>query len=372
MYPVSPEFLTRVRSTHIAPVSVELWDTVSNSQIRHLYPINGSVKVNSKDTARRSVTMEIPDVDGTLVPENGFSDLSPFNREVKVYRGVRLADGTDELVPLGVFIITSVKVFDGETGVMLSIEGTDRSLRIARNKWSSNTFWIDENTPKETAIANILKDRWPDVKTDFIATRQVTAVLYPTLDQNSDPWRKAVEIADSAGMDLYFDALGVARLRTIPDPDTAAVDATYEDGAEAIVVSLTRELTTDGTANGVIYTGEGSNLTIGVIGEAWDTNPASPTYRTTYGDQPVFLSSPTVLTVEDAKIAAEAELRKRLGATEKIDFGAVVNPAHDVFDVIQLTRADSKIDTRLIIESLEIPLLPDQPMTATARARRFV
>jgi hypothetical protein len=121
----------------------------------------------------------------------------------------------------------------------------------------------------------------------------------------------------------------------------------------------------------VIFTGEGTNLAIGIIGEAWDMNPASPTYRPTYGDQPVFRSSPTILTTEEAYAAAAAELRKVIGATEKIEWGQIVNPAHDVFDLVSIVRGPSKVNATLMLDALTIPLEPSQTMTAIARSRRF-
>ena len=371
MYPVSAEFLSKIRTTHVAPVSVEVWDTRINAQIATLQPIGGEVTVDSRRAIRRQCSLEFVDEDGTLTPANYDAVLAPFNRELRIFRGVRLADGTDEMVPLGVFIITSVNVEDRIDGIKISVEGSDRSLRIARAKWSDNRFWIDSGTAKETAIRNILIDRWSSVQTAFPATGQTTTILYPTLDQNSDPWRKAQEIAQSAAMDLYFDELGICRMRPIPDPDTGTPIITYADGEEAVLISLSKNLSTDESANGVIYTGEGTNLAIGIIGSAWDMNPASPTYRPVYGDQPVFLSSPTILTTAEAQAAAEAELRKRIGATEKISWGQIVNPAHDVFDLIAIEREPSKVDAVLMVDSLSIPLKPDDAMNAVARARRF-
>lgn len=371
MYPVSAEFLSKIRTTHVAPVRVEVWDTRNDRQIAELQPISGEVTVDSRRAIRRQCSMQFVDIDGTLTPANYEATLAPFNRELRVYRGVRLGSGVDEMVPLGIFIITSVSVVDESDGIRITVEGSDRSLRIARSKWSSNDFWIDSGTAKETAIQNILIDRWPQVQTNFPATGQTTAILYPTLDQNSDPWRKALEIAESAALDLYFDEIGVARMRPIPDPDTGLPVISYEDGDDAVLVSLSRSLSTDESANGVIYTGEGTNLSIGVIGEAWDDNPASPTYRPVYGDQPVFLSSPTILTTSEAQAAAQAELRKRIGATEKIEWGQIVNPAHDVYDLVQLTRGPSKVNAVLMLDSLTIPLEPDGTMSAVARARRF-
>lgn len=371
MYPVTSNFLTRIRGSHIATTKVEVWDTVSNALLKTIYPVSGQVTVDNRRDIRRQCEVTVVDIDGTLVPETGFSILSPFNRELKVYRGIQYEDDTEELVPLGVFIITKVSIDDGQDGVKITLEGSDRSFRIAKRKWYTNDFWIDENTAKEDAIEQILLDRVPETEIDFIATNQVTTVLYPTLDQSSDPWKQALEIAKSAGVDLYFDVLGVARLRNIPDPDTGVVDIEYLEGEEAVITQLKRELATDDSYNGVIFTGEGTNLTIGVIGIAWDDNPNSPTYRKTYGEVPMFKTSATVLTVEEAETAAVAELRKVIGAAEKIEWNQLVNPAQDVYDLVRVTRSPSKVDAVLVLDAVTIPLSPESTMTAVARSRRF-
>jgi len=99
------------------------------------------------------------DSDGTLVPTNNRSAvLLPYNREVKIYRGVQYQDGTEELVPLGVFQLTTVEVSDSPQGVKIAVQGSDRSLRVAKAKFTNHSFYIDDATPKETAIAQILKD----------------------------------------------------------------------------------------------------------------------------------------------------------------------------------------------------------------------
>lgn len=230
MYPVTDTFLSSVRKSHISKVKVEIYDTANGTIISTVSPISGEVTIDSRRSVRRQCTLEFVDTDGSLIPTNNISSvLLPFNREVKIYRGIQYQDGTEELVPLGVFEITTVEISDSPQGVKVSVQGSDRSLRIAKAKFTNHAFYIDDATPKETAIAQILKDRYPNVKTDFPATGQVTTLLYPSLDQSSDPWREALKIAESAAMDLYFDENGTARMRPIPDPDLGKALVEYTD-----------------------------------------------------------------------------------------------------------------------------------------------
>lgn len=372
MYPVSENFKETVRKSHISKIKIEIYDMANGTILSEAQPIAGEVTIDNRRSIRRECSLEFIDKDGTLVPQNNISAiLLPYNREVKIYRGVVFADGTEELVPLGVFVITSVDISESAQGVKIAIKGSDRSLLLARAKFTNHEFYIEDGTAKETAIEQILKYRYPKVQTIFPATNQTTTLLYPTLDQSSDPWREALKIAESASMDLYFDENGIARMRPIPDPDFGTPVATYTDGSDSVLIQLSRSLSTDESYNGVIFTGEGTNLSIGVIGEAWDDNPSSPTYRKTYGEVPKFMSSPTVLTVAEAKDAALAELRKVIGSSEKITWDQIVNPAHDVYDLVKVTRSPVGVDKILMLDAISIPLAANGTMNAVGRSRRF-
>jgi hypothetical protein len=372
MYPVTDTFLSSVRKSHISKVKVEIYDAATGTILSTTSPISGEVTIDSRRSVRRQCSLEFVDTDGTLIPTNKISSvLLPFNREIKIYRGVQYQDGTEELVPLGVFQITTVEVTDTAQGVKIAVQGSDRSLKVAKAKFTSHNFYIEDATPKETAIAQILKDRYPNVKIDFPATGQVTTLIYPTLDQSSDPWREALKIAESAAMDLYFDENGTARMRPIPDPDLGKALVEYTDGEDSVVTQLGRNLSSDESYNHVIYTGEGTNLTIGVIGEAFDNNPSSPTYVTTYGSVPIFKSSPNILTVAEAEEAARAELKKVIGASEKITWDQIVNPAHDVYDLVKIVRGPSGVNSTLMLDAITIPLASTATMNAVGRSRRF-
>jgi hypothetical protein len=372
MYPVSNAFLAAVRQSHVSMVRVEIYDIANDKVISTVSPIEGEVTIDNRRTIRRQCSLTFVDAFGDLVPKNNRSAIFlPYNRELRVYRGVKFADGSEELVPLGVFILTDVNITDTAQGVKIEVQGSDRSLKVQKAKFTDHNFYISDGTAKETAIDQILKNRFPKVKTIFPATNQVTTLLYPTLDQSSDPWKESLKIAESAGMDLYFDEVGTCRMRPIPDPDVDLPVQTYKDTVDSVLTQLSRNLSSSDTYNGVIYTGEGTNLSIGVLGTAWDENPASPTYRYSYGEVPLFKSSPTILTVGEAVAAAQAELRKVIGAAEKITWDQIVNPAHDVYDIVKIVRDKSGVDRNLVIDSLTIPLSPSSTMNAAGRTRRF-
>ena len=92
MYPVSANFLSSVRKSHVSIVKVEIYDMANNEIIATPQPVAGEVTIDSRRSIRRQCSIEFVD-DGTLVPTNNRSAiLLPYNREMKIYRGVRYGD----------------------------------------------------------------------------------------------------------------------------------------------------------------------------------------------------------------------------------------------------------------------------------------
>lgn len=350
-------------------------------------------------------------VDDGLVPTTTQSDLAPYGNEIRVWRGIEverdvvktygsllgsgdyadlaaaydtygalaLSDQTETLyeeVPLGVFTITDVTVAASpDGGSRIDINGVDRSARIARALWI-DPFPIADGTALGTAISNVLTDRWPAVETDLEdAGKTVPAVTLGLQESGSgkDPWADVQNMAQSAGLDLYFDGDGIAVLTAVSDPSTATPSAVYEEGEDAVVMAVTRRLSTEQAVNGVVASGEGSQVTPPVRAVVFDEDPDSPTYRYgEFGERPVFMSSPLILTEDDAYAVASAELAKRKGAEENVDWTVVCDPSLDAGDVIQLTNSGTRLDKLLVIDRLTIPLTVDGAMSATARTIRVV
>lgn len=344
-------------------------------------------------------------VDDPIVPGTAFDALAPFGNELRLWRGltvtrrVPLSYGTlsgtyatlgavyasygtlaqaynveqvDEYVPLGVFLITDVDVVDGEQGIRVDVQGSDRSIRVARARWTS-AYQIASGTNAATAVGDLLASRYDDVQTGFPTTAETVGQTVLGTETDNDPWRDAVRIAQAAGFDLYFDGDGVARMDPAEDYETATPDEVYLENAEAMILTLTRRLSNERTYNGVIATAEGSDVGDTYRAEAWDDDPASPTYRFgPFGEVPLFFTSPLITSQEQAQAAAQSRLAKIKGATEAVDWAQIVDPSLDVGDVIEVQNTGAKVSRLMVLDRLTIPLDPGQPMTAVARTVRFL
>lgn len=364
MWPVSTDFATAIRTDHRAVIDVQVW--FDGEQIGTLNPLTGQVSVDRNRDIRRTLNCSAVDTDRTLVPTDPSSMLAPYGQELRVFRGVRLPAG-DELAPCGVFRIVKVNT-EAPTG-QVSIEGEDLAQVIRRNRWTTPY----KVTPADAAdaITAILEDRYSDVTVEMEATGYTVGKAYLESGPESDPWRDAQDIARSAGYELAFGPDGVARLYTPAAPDGEPV-ATYTSGAEAVLLSASREVDATETYNGVYAYGESSALTAPVYAEAWDEDPASPTYRYgPFGEVPRFFSSPFITTSDQATSAATSLLAQVTGSAEQVQWSQIVNPAHDVDDIVDLVVDQLHLDARLVLDTLDIPLTATDAMTANARVRRF-
>lgn len=363
----------------------------------------------SYGSLREVVSVETSTTYDPLVPGDSATDpLSPYGNEIRVWRGVEVTTTTaasygtlsgsystyaglgsafgtyggialppvvstdSEEIPLGVFLITEVDMRDDGAEVRVSVQGEDRALRISRNRWTA-PYVIADGTNVVTAVTNLLEDRWDDVT--LIASESSETIGRAVLGQETgnDPWADARKIADAAGLDLFFDGEGNARLEPVPSVDDATADATYREGDDAVVLSVSRRLDAKTTYNGVVVTGEGTSADTPVRAEAWDEDPTSPTYRYgAFGQVPFFYSSPLITTENQAAAAASARLRKVTGLTEGIEWSMICDPSLEPGDVVDLVNAATRTAKVMILDAISIPLDVASSMSAVGRTVKAV
>jgi hypothetical protein len=159
----------------------------------------------------------------------------------------------------------------------------------------------------------------------------------------------------------------VARTAPAPTLDPAVSAFTFARGATAITTQQSRVAVLQNTYNGIVVTGESPDITEPVRGEAWDTNPASPTYYLgPFGKAPKFYTSTFITTQNQAQGAADSMLAAVLGHAERLEWSQVVHPGLSPFDVV-LVELAAGVLTPFILDALTIPLAVGETATATAR-----
>lgn len=359
MYNVSSAFLLALQQPSMKmAVSV----IASNGSVLSIQ--NGSVTMDSRRGVGRTAELELVSTTSLTLSQVYDLLLTP-DIEVTISRGLVLADGSTEYVPLGVFSTDEVSYSKLAAGV-IKWAGSDRSKKVSRSKFV-DPYQIASGTSLASAGTSLLQSRYASIATNFSNVVQtIGATIIYDAGEGSDPWQSARDLFTDHGYDLNFDGNGVARAIAVPDP--ATVSPVFDFGSSATNLVLDAEVrgTLEKSYNGVIITGEGSNLSSPVRGEAWDTDPTSPTYYLGgYGKVPFFWSSPLITTSTLAQAVAIVLLSKLKGKTEQVSWPSVVNPALEPFDVVQITLGGTA--TKLVIDQLTIPLRAQDSMTAIAR-----
>ncbi len=361
MHPISDAFRAAVVSSDqraVVRVSVEL----DGAELAVLPVTEGTVDCDgTREGALRSLSL-------TVAPAAGaFEQLAEAGAEIVAARGLVLPDGSEELVPLGAFVLDA-DLEEAEDGT-ITVSGADRSQRISRARWS-DPYTVPAGAVVGEAIGDLLTDRWPDcpLGATLAAADAKTGARLAFLDgADSDPWKDARSIAAAVGLDLYFDGAGAAQVRDTPDPESDPVCWTYAAGDEAVILSRTRKAIVTGLYNGVIASAESSDVATPVRAEAWDEDPNSPTYAWgPMGRVPRFYSSPLLSTKAQAQSAADTMLARVKRPIEQAAFTLLPNPAHEAFDLVEFTEADGGV-SRYMLDIVSVPLDAAGALSATAR-----
>jgi len=378
---VSSGFRAALITDHQAEATVELID-VDGALLATLQPLNGNVTVDiDRDMRREAGDITLVDPTGALTPNDVADILSPLSgNEIRLRRGITLpGTSTQELIPLGVFGFTRVTVEQTSDGLTLVVGGLqDRSARVSRARYTK-PYSVTTSTALETVVTGLLRRTFPAIKgTDNFPTTGVTITsLAWGSEGDSDPWSDSVDLCDSKGYRLYFDANGVVTMEQIISPNDVTELVRYNPTATAtttanpMILSLSRTWDSDDTYNGIVASGEGSGLRYPFQSVAWDDDPSSITYYLgNYGKRPRFYSTWSIYNKADAVTTAQAQLKKTLGVTEIVSWTQIPDPSLDVGDGVYVVNSDVQVDNLYRIDRIDIPLSPLEPMSVTARGRR--
>ncbi|WP_330172942.1 DUF5047 domain-containing protein [Streptomyces sp. NBC_01498] len=308
----------------------------------------GSVTVDRGQAVRRTCTVIMADV--SLIPRTEADKISVYGAKLRVSRGVDYGDGTQELVPLGVFRLDEGDgdpVFGPATLAGKSLECVVSDDRFTEPYTASGTVG--------SAIGALVRRSIPDA--EILLAVADAAIGSRTWDVEADPWTAAQEIAAAAGAECYTNADGVFVIATLPDPLTTEPVWTVGAGEGGVYLKGTRGMSSAGVFNGVLARGE--NVADGVAASRWlatDDDPGSPTYWAgPFGHRPTFYSSSTLTSSGACRLAAELKLRAARAPNAKGDFSSLPNPALEPGDVLRVIHPDGSKELHQV-QSFTVPL----------------
>lgn len=332
--------------------------------------LTGSVTVDSDAKVQRSCAIGLVDPTGDLIPDSFDDWLYPGGNEIKLYRGFRFQDGTEEYVPQGVFRVSKPRFLDRRDRIEISLSGYDRAKTIERARFEA-PYVVSGGTNYVTAMKDLITNRMPGLSyAKFMTTTENTPNPFLLFEAQSDPMEAIHKMALAIGAEFLFDVDGDPVLQPVPDPYTLQAVATYERGEYSILEEVDRELDEEIAYSVFVVTGEDTSESPPIRAIAEDTDPNSPTYVVRYGRVPVFMVSGFIRTQAQADAAANALKLRKAGILETVKFNGLVNAAHEANDVVRLRDDKVKVNALHVLDSFTIPLGYAETMTVATRKRR--
>lgn len=347
MYPVTARFLETIVEDHVPVTEVKLFR--ADDVVETLEHVSGSVPVDRGSQSRRTCSVTVADT--TLIPRNPTDKLSIYGARLRIARGVAYADGSSELVPIGVFRVDEVGGDVDEGPVTIS--GKSLECVIADDKFTAP---YKATGTAVGAITALIVRSIPDASIN--STGATDAAIGPrTFDIEGDPWTAVQEIGTAIGAEVYCDADGVFVIAELPDLATATPAWTISAGEGGAYVQASRSMSAAGVFNGVLARGENTESNVAPVSAlVVDTTAGSPTlWGGPFGKRPMFYSSATLTTGAACTAAATLKLRAAVAPNATADISSLPNPALEPGDVIRVVYPDGSKELHQV-QSFSVPL----------------
>lgn len=368
-----PEFAEIIQGSFTVVLEARVLETYQDgpSPVGVNIPLNnGEIVFDGTAKTRADGWVRTPGEEGQDGPNRwprGKSQLfAPFGNEVFVRYGIDL--NTEVLwTPLGYYRITALEQPDAsDRPITMFLH--DRMSTIRDSELLQPRIFAAGRSVGSIFV-ELVGEIYPDAQILF-DDDSVDATLGRQLIIERDRHEGLLELATALGKIMYWDTEGVLRVEDAPSEEEIRWEV--RSGWKGVLIDSRRQLTRQGTYNAWVVTGEGADSEGGARGVALNIDPNSPTFfGGRFGRVPRFFSSTFITTDTQARRAAAAGLRRTLGAPYNLDFTQVPNPRIRPNDVIRLTHKNGDRDIH-IIESVTIPLNPEQPIKANTREKTVI
>ncbi|MFF3324976.1 DUF5047 domain-containing protein [Streptomyces sp. NPDC002889] len=355
MYTVSDRFLQTIVEDHTPISEVVLFRT--DGLVETLEHTGGSVSVDRSSQCRRTCSVTLADT--SLIPRSPTDKLAVYGATLRISRGVAYTDGTQELVPLGVFRVDEVSGDVDEGPVTIS--GKSLECVVADDKFTEP---YRASGLAVGAIEDLIQRSIPTA-TVITGSGVVDATIGArTWDVEGDPWAAVTEIAAALGAEVYADPDGVFVIDVLPDLLEVDPAWTISAGEGGAYVQASRGMSTDGVYNGVLARGENSESGTAPVSDlVVDEDSGSPTYWDgPFGHRPFFYSSSTLTTTGQCTSAAVLKLRSAKAPNASADISSLPNPALAPGDVVRVVYPDGSKELHQV-HSFTVPLEPGGSFT---------
>lgn len=286
--------------------------------------------------------------------------LAPFVCVVQVSNGLIAQDGKQYMANQGTFFISQVDVEVDTNGVgsVVTLTGGDASYVLAASLLT-DVFNVAAGSLAASVIQAVVEKQSPQLNQFNLATVDIPLVAQ-IFQPGDDPMTDLQGLAGQVGCVLYFDRNNVLTMRQYPRANEQAPVWTFDSTlAACVVISASYTISSSPGYNGVIMTMYNPNGTSSapIVAQAWDNNPASPTYYLgTYGKRPQMVQSSNVTTTAQLQAQANNLLPSIAGATLTLTVTSMPLPWIEPFDVIQVNIPQVPIQGQYVVIGATVPL----------------
>jgi hypothetical protein len=426
LYPATSGFINTLRfGSFIVAARLTLYQNGQSLAI--ILPVSvGSFTVDRNSAQRRQgeltielipsippQTISVLGVTQPYLPISPKSPLAPFGNEVFVELTV-MADpskpvGSNGWVPMGVYAIAGSTIDDSGQDMTVTLDLYDRSWIYSRWGLLSNYVIPAAGGNVEAEIKALLSYTWnnngpgravagslavPSYITNANFTPTTYVVPAGVYQQGQDPWAACLDMAASAGYELFFDINGVlagkpapgsaagGTLSSLPivwgfNPGEVSSQGTFKHplGGTPFTspVAASLQMTRDRIYNDYWVSATGPNNAVGsfspVQAQFADTNPQSPTYvNGPIGDIPYFVYDATITGAGQALAEAQYDLAVSISTAQTVSVSTPLNPLFDIDDVCTMTNPRWAMTNQpFIVDTISVGIRYDAKMTLTGR-----
>jgi hypothetical protein len=329
VYPVSDRFLARIAEGYGYLTQVQLFTT--DGQVLDLQHTGGSVVVDRTQSIRRTCT--VTGCDTSRIPITAADQLATYGARLRISVGVDYGDGTNELVPQGLFRL------DGAGGdpVLGPVTLTGQDISVIVDDDVFTAPYVATGTVV-SAVSALITRSIPDAQ---IAPSITDMAIGTTVFNIGDsPWTSAQSIAAAAGAELYVNNDGTFIIAVLPDVLSTMPVWEIAAGEGGVYVSATRQMSSSGVFNGVLAQGEDTTTDDPPVSAlVVDNDPGSPTYwGGPYGHRPTVYSSSTLITTAQCANAGRVQLVSARAPNASGDLSSLPNSALQEGDVLRVVH----------------------------------
>ena len=372
-------------------------DVLVAGEIVDTLPVEGGDVTDEADAEinRWRCNLTIPGL-YQYIPTNASDYLWPVGRtEVAIKADMSFRGGLikQEDIPLGLYRVQKPVVTlsnDGDRAI--KFEGYDRGTTVSRAKLRAG-LTIPTNTFIGDFLQELYEDRLPATQEfDFPDIGDDFKLLVPQQwDRGDDVWVKGKDLVRSFGFDLFFSGDGICTMEEATDPIDREPDFVHTTGESAKLLWSDRDQATvkggeysvddEDSYNHIIIAAQNSQNAGEWIGEAFDTDPDSPTWigadnvsddefgQSPFGDKLIVLSNQVAMSTAFANKIAFYELLKRTGLTENFAVETFWLP-HESRDIVKFIVPELEVENTYVLDGVRQVLDVNSNLQLATRQRR--